>query len=247
MQTTNISTLKIHKLSQEQYERELAAGNIDEYALYLTPDEEIDLSLYATTEQLASKAELEHSHDDYETKTDATTKLTTAKLYTDSRLGPITTSGTGTNYTATVEGISSLIVGASFVMVPNVVSNTTAPALNVNGLGAKPIRRRLSSTTGTTVSGSSASWLTANKPIRVTYDGSYWVVDIDRPSATDIYGTLPIASGGTNATNASTALANLGGMPNVAVTASDAGKFLRVNSSGVWAAETVPDAETTSF
>lgn len=38
MITTNIPTLKIHKLTQEQYERELAAGNIDENALYLTPD-----------------------------------------------------------------------------------------------------------------------------------------------------------------------------------------------------------------
>lgn len=45
----NISTLKIHKLTQEQYDRELAAGNIDENALYLVPDEEIDLSPYAKT------------------------------------------------------------------------------------------------------------------------------------------------------------------------------------------------------
>ena len=39
-----MTTLKIHKLTQAQYERELAAGRIDENALYLTPDEEIDLS-----------------------------------------------------------------------------------------------------------------------------------------------------------------------------------------------------------
>lgn len=38
METTNLSTLKIHKLSQAQYERELAAGNIDENAIYLTPE-----------------------------------------------------------------------------------------------------------------------------------------------------------------------------------------------------------------
>lgn len=37
MRTDNIQTLKIHKLTQAQYERELAAGNIDENALYLTP------------------------------------------------------------------------------------------------------------------------------------------------------------------------------------------------------------------
>ena len=38
MITENLSTLKIHKLTQAQYDRELAAGNIDESALYLTPD-----------------------------------------------------------------------------------------------------------------------------------------------------------------------------------------------------------------
>lgn len=39
MITENLSILKIHKLSQTQYERELAAGNIDPNALYLTQDE----------------------------------------------------------------------------------------------------------------------------------------------------------------------------------------------------------------
>ena len=38
MITEDLSTLTIHKLTQEQYERELAAGNIDPSALYLTPD-----------------------------------------------------------------------------------------------------------------------------------------------------------------------------------------------------------------
>ena len=42
MKTENLATLKIHKLTQAQYERELAAGRIDENALYLTPDENID-------------------------------------------------------------------------------------------------------------------------------------------------------------------------------------------------------------
>ena len=37
--TENLSTLKIHKLTQEQYDRELVAGRIDSNALYLTPDE----------------------------------------------------------------------------------------------------------------------------------------------------------------------------------------------------------------
>lgn len=54
MITENLSTLKIHNLTKAQYERELAAGNIEANALYLTPDEEIDLRGYATTEQLTA-------------------------------------------------------------------------------------------------------------------------------------------------------------------------------------------------
>ena len=54
MITENISTLKIHKLTQEQYDRELEAGRIDENALYLTPDEGMDLSTYEfiTTDEI---------------------------------------------------------------------------------------------------------------------------------------------------------------------------------------------------
>ena len=59
----NLSTLKIHKLTQAQYDRELANGNIDENALYLTPEEEIDLSPYATIEQLEAKANTSHNHE----------------------------------------------------------------------------------------------------------------------------------------------------------------------------------------
>lgn len=38
MITENLSTLKIHQLSQGQFEREQAAGNVDETAFYVTPD-----------------------------------------------------------------------------------------------------------------------------------------------------------------------------------------------------------------
>lgn len=46
MITENLSTLKIHKLTKAQYERELEAGRLDPNAIYLTPDEEIDLDSY---------------------------------------------------------------------------------------------------------------------------------------------------------------------------------------------------------
>ena len=40
MITTNLSTLKIHKLTQAQYDNAVASGTIDGNPLYLTPDEE---------------------------------------------------------------------------------------------------------------------------------------------------------------------------------------------------------------
>ena len=66
MNTENLSTLKIHKLTKAQYERELAAGRIDENALYLTPDEGVDLSEYATVEQLNENIETAKSYTDDE-------------------------------------------------------------------------------------------------------------------------------------------------------------------------------------
>lgn len=39
MITENVSTLKLNKLTNEQYERELDAGNINENEFYLTPDD----------------------------------------------------------------------------------------------------------------------------------------------------------------------------------------------------------------
>lgn len=56
MITETLSTLKIHKLSQEQYDRELAAGTLDDNALYLTDDEggniDVDLEGYVQYEEV---------------------------------------------------------------------------------------------------------------------------------------------------------------------------------------------------
>lgn len=54
MITENLSTLKIHKLSQAQYDRELEAGRIDPSALYLTPSTQEDLSDYVQKTELST-------------------------------------------------------------------------------------------------------------------------------------------------------------------------------------------------
>lgn len=122
----------------------------------------------------------------------------------------IKTAGTGAAYTATVEGITALTAGASFIMIPHAANTTTAPTLNVNGLGAKSLRQRLTTNSNISVQFSEQGWLAAEKPVIVTYNGTYWVVDLARPDANSIYGTIKVENGGTGADNAEDARINLG-------------------------------------
>ena len=43
MITENLSTFKIHRLSQEQYDTAVETGNIDEDAIYLTPEGDLSV------------------------------------------------------------------------------------------------------------------------------------------------------------------------------------------------------------
>lgn len=94
-------------------------------------------------------------------------------------------------------------------MIPNVTSTKVNPTINVNGLGAKNIRMKISNNTTATTTLSSSNMLVANKPVRVMYDGAQWVIDIVRPSVANLYGTLGVAQGGTGATTAAAARDNL--------------------------------------
>lgn len=112
----------------------------------------------------------------------------------------------GVTYTCTVPGISVLTAGVNFVGVPKIVSTSQAVKLNVNGLGDKLLRRRVSSGSATTASGYANDWLASDKPLRLMYDGTFWVADITQPYAGDLMGIVPIEKGGTgNATGRVTA------------------------------------------
>lgn len=115
----------------------------------------------------------------------------------------VSTSGDGSAYTATISDFS-LATGKSIVIIPNVTSTTTTPTLNVSGTGAKNIRMRLSSSTSSTIPLINSNFLTQYKPVKVTYDGTYWVIDdFIQPDANRLYGTL--ISSGSSAPSSGTA------------------------------------------
>lgn len=159
---------------------------------------------------------LEEALAEKETSGAAAQALIDAKAYTDQQIGaiptpdvseqisdgqkldvPVTaTSNDGVAYAATVPGLTALTAGFSFIMVPDRISTSTNTTLNVNGLGAKNLRIRSTGYTSTTVSPSAANWLGNGKPVRVTYDGMWWVADVVADPGSDFtYSTTDLTAG----------------------------------------------------
>lgn len=132
--------------------------------------------------------------------------------YVDSKSRPVvTTAGTGAAFTATVSGIDSLTAGVSFLMVPHTASTSKTATLNVNGLGAKSLKRHTSNVSSTLANGYADSWLSAGTPVEVIYNGTYWIVQgMTQTNPYDLSTAVPITKGGTGATTAAQALQNLG-------------------------------------
>lgn len=122
--------------------------------------------------------------------------LRNSKVDLDAGVYTATASSTdGIAYSATVLGITALTAGASFIMIPNKASTSKAPTLNVNELGAKPIRRRLSSLTTSLQQGYSTNWIALNKPFTVVYDGTAWVIEgLTKTDGADVYGAVAQAT-----------------------------------------------------
>ena len=120
------------------------------------------------------------------------------------------TSTDGVNYTATIPGITELYAGLKIHVKFSRSTASTMPKLNLNELGAKGIRQPLSMNNAGTAPGAMNTWISSACPLVLTYTGDQWKTDVIRPSASGLYGTVPLTSGGTGGTTAEAARANLG-------------------------------------
>ena len=137
------------------------------------------------------------------------------------------TSTNGMNYYATIDGIDSLASGISVMIIPEKDCSVVNPTLNINNTGDIAIRRRVSNSAVTTLSGSEqgsessgfiSNWIKKGIPIRVTYNEignsaaiQAWVIETPIADlSSGAYGTLKVDQGGTGADNAAEARKNLG-------------------------------------
>lgn len=107
------------------------------------------------------------------------------------------TSTDGVTYEATVADVTELYVGLEVKIIPNRTSASRTAKLNLNGLGEKAIRQRVSSNTGIAVVPENVEWMHTGQPITLMYNGTYWIADLPRANAIDLYGIVPVELGGT--------------------------------------------------
>ena len=215
MITENLSTLKIHKLTQAQYDRELAAGRIDQNALYLTPDEEMDLSQYATKEEVLSTCE---------TKSDASDKLTEAKDYAKEYADAVADGKADAIHNHAISDITSLETSLNAKVPKTRTVNGKALSANItlsaDDVEAVPTTRTINGhelTSDITLTAADIGGIGTSSNVQEQLDGK--AASSHNHSASNITSgtlssdrlpTVPIAKGGTGATTAAGALVNLG-------------------------------------
>lgn len=131
------------------------------------------------------------------------------------KLSIATTEGTGEAYTVTIPNAGPITEGFTFIMIPHTDSTSISLSLTVNGIRGSLVRT--DNRQGGYYTASHEAWLQANHAYLVTRGGAggtMWLVNNSKINPDDIIGTVAIEHGGTGATTATGALANLGAEPN---------------------------------
>lgn len=108
----------------------------------------------------------------------------------------------GASYTADLPGICNLYNGLEVTIIPNIANTSSTVTLDLNGLGAKNVRVPLSFNTAA-LNAPDESYFGSGRAVRLMFDAAYlagkgaWkVVGMQKTSAQDLYGDVPVQSGG---------------------------------------------------
>lgn len=125
----------------------------------------------------------------------------------------------GIHYWATLTDKTMPTDGLEVIIIPQMTNTSANPTLAVDFINDKPIRLSLSTNTSATIP-VPVGFLVEGHPIKLRYDENrdIWrIVDKQKTSASDLYGSVPIANGGHGGTTAEEAIRNLGALPAVLV------------------------------
>lgn len=196
-----------------------------------------ELQSKALTEIPSTVAPSEHKHSADDINETSEKKL--SRIVSATRIADTVESLSGggqritVNYTADVNGITELYNGLEITVIPDKSSrfdvdeslpedqqqNLNLITLNVNGLGAAPVRQPLSFSTFVATTPTANGFMHESVPCRLMYHETYtsggiWLMaEKQKTSAQDLYGIVPVEDGGTGASTAEEARENLGAAP----------------------------------
>lgn len=146
-------------------------------------------------------------------------------------------------YVVTDSNITELYNGLEITIIPNERNTTTSPRLKINDFADNGIRLALSSNYAATTT-VIANYFQVDRPITLKYhselslgvqgQGAWLFADRTKTSAQDLYGTVPITSGGTGADTAEEARENLGVAPAVEDTTYSGCYYRMVDGEKEW-------------
>lgn len=225
MITTDLTTLKINKLTKAQYEAALAAGNINENELYMTPESEAG------------------SGGDYATKSDLNAHVNDTTLHTtaDEKTKLAGIEANANNYTHPSSHPATMITEDA---THRFVTDAEKAAWNEKNV--------FIATYDTTTNAEMEAALDAGKIVFVSMNNKIFIPLMYRFGSTHIFVQLKPRDNGSTVDQAIMVKCsdNIWSSTPIQiiplVTTSDKGKVLMVNESGSWAATSIPKPAITA-